>query len=125
MKTVDDYLSLNYAFVTEHLNEDGEQYWRLTVPLLPGVVAYGDSLTEATDELEAAKRIWFQTCLEKHIEIPEPVDNAYSGRVTLRMPKTLHRSLAMNADNESVSLNAYIVELLEQNSALNLLQKKE
>jgi len=125
MKDVTYYLSLDYAFVTEHLHEDNEAYWRLTVPLLPGIVAYGSTLTEATEELDSVKRIWFETCLKDNVEIPEPIDESYSGRVTLRMPKTLHKSLAINAGNEAVSLNAYIVDLLEQNSALNLLRKKD
>lgn len=45
-----------------------------------------------------------------------PVDD-YSGRVTLRVPKSLHRALALAADGEGVSLNAYLVGLLSQFSA--------
>ncbi|WP_164511614.1 type II toxin-antitoxin system HicB family antitoxin [Levilactobacillus cerevisiae] len=74
MKVLKDYLSLNYPFVTEHLNEDGDSYWRLTVPLLPGIVAYGETLSTATQELDAAKEIWLETCLKNGITVPEPVE---------------------------------------------------
>lgn len=38
--------------------------------------------------------------------------NDYSGRLLLRMPKTLHQRLAEAAEKEGVSLNQYIVFLL-------------
>ena len=38
--------------------------------------------------------------------IPEPQDeNEYSGRFNLRIPKSLHRMLALTAKREGVSLN--------------------
>ena len=37
--------------------------------------------------------------------LPAPGVEDYSGRVTLRVPRTLHRSLALIAENEGVSLN--------------------
>jgi len=39
------------------------------------------------------------------------VDN-FSGRVTLRLPKTLHCSLAQKADDEGVSLNHLLLSVL-------------
>ena len=36
----------------------------------------------------------------------------YSGRVTLRVPRTLHRSLALMAEDEGVSLNQLMVTAL-------------
>ena len=58
--------------------------------------------------------------LEEHGKsVPPPIVpmDDYSGRVTLRLPKTLHRALAMAADEEGVSLNSYLVSLLSQFSA--------
>lgn len=36
----------------------------------------------------------------------------YRGKISLRIPKTLHRQLAINAQMDGVSLNQYIVFLL-------------
>lgn len=46
-------------------------------------------------------------------DIPLPSsDNSYSGKLLVRMPKSLHRRLAETAEREGVSLNQYIVSLL-------------
>lgn len=37
---------------------------------------------------------------------------AYSGKVNLRMPKSLHRALARRAEEEGVSLNQFMVVAL-------------
>nr|WP_283805092.1 toxin-antitoxin system HicB family antitoxin [Lentilactobacillus rapi] len=49
--------------------------------------------------------------------MPEPVDESFSGRITLRMPKSLHKELTVLAKEENVSLNQYVVALLEHNTA--------
>lgn len=42
--------------------------------------------------------------------VPEPLtDRAYSGRFLVRLPKTLHRNLAIAATEENVSLNQLVV----------------
>ena len=42
----------------------------------------------------------------------EPVDD-FSGRVTLRIPKSLHKKLSEKAEREGVSLNHLISNSLE------------
>jgi len=39
-------------------------------------------------------------------------DSSHSGRLLLRMPRTLHAQLAARSDADGVSLNQYIVEAL-------------
>ena len=36
-------------------------------------------------------------------------EQAYSGKISLRVPKTLHMELAQGANSEGVSLNQYIL----------------
>lgn len=43
---------------------------------------------------------------------PSETPEDYSGRVTLRVPKNLHRRLALAAEDEAISLNQYLVSLL-------------
>ena len=53
------------------------------------------------------------------IEINEPDSiEDYSGQFKLRIPKTLHRTLALNAKREGISMNQYCVYLLSRNDAL-------
>ncbi|MGI6554912.1 MAG: toxin-antitoxin system HicB family antitoxin, partial [Bacillota bacterium] len=39
----------------------------------------------------------------------EPVPEDFSGRLNIRIPKTLHQALAERAKNENTSLNQYIL----------------
>ncbi len=46
--------------------------------------------------------------------MPQPYESEtqFSGRVTLRLPKTLHRGLATKAEEEGMSLNQLMVSVL-------------
>ena len=44
--------------------------------------------------------------------VEAPSDDGHSGRLLLRMPRTLHSELARAAEREGVSLNAFITTAL-------------
>ncbi|MCY0877341.1 MAG: toxin-antitoxin system HicB family antitoxin [Firmicutes bacterium] len=81
------------------------------IPDLPGCVTQGETREEALKLLDDAKAAWIRTALDQAIEIPLPdsVTIAYSGKLNVRMPKSLHRALAREAEMEGVSLNSLIV----------------
>jgi len=81
-----------------------------TIPDLPGCVTQGETPEEALKLIDDAKAAWISTALEHAIEIPKPESStSYSGKLNVRMPKSLHRALAREAATEGVSLNALIV----------------
>lgn len=89
-----------------------------TVPDLPGCVTQGDTREEALQLIDDAKAAWMSTALDQAIEIPMPEDStSYSGKLNVRMPKSLHRALAREAETEGVSLNALIVYKLSRSVA--------
>lgn len=50
--------------------------------------------------------------------VPAPLaEREYSGRLLLRLPKPLHRDLALHAAEENVSLNSLAVRLLAEREA--------
>ena len=58
----------------------------------------GDTVEEAVKMGEDAKRAWIKTRFEQDLEVPEPFSSyKYSGRITLRTPKGLHRKLVEQA----------------------------
>ena len=58
---------------------------------------------------------WLEVAIERGLVIPEPAsESQYSGRFTLRIPKTLHKKLAQHAKKENVSLNQYAIHLLSE-----------
>jgi predicted RNase H-like HicB family nuclease len=117
MKPVEYYLQLNYKS-SIYRNDEGD--FVIEVDDLPGCVTHGGSPDEAFRNLEEAKRAWVESRLAAGLEVPEPRPiEDYSGKVLLRMPRSLHRRLAEQSAAEKVSLNQYIVSLLSYASAGN------
>ena len=62
---------------------------------------------------------WLAAAIEDGIAIPEPDSiEDYSGQFKLRLPRSLHRQLALQSKREGVSMNQYCVFLLSQNNAV-------
>lgn len=115
-KTVDYYMNLSYKM--EIVKDNDEGGYVVSFPELPGCITIGNTIECAVRNAEDAKRAWLTAALEDGIEISEPDnDNNYSGQFKLRIPKSLHRSLAENSRREGVSMNQYCVYLLSRNNA--------
>jgi predicted HicB family RNase H-like nuclease len=93
---------------------EGEKCFEARVKELPDIAEYGDSHVEAyelaLDSIETTAEVFE----EKGRKMPQPCEpeEEFSGRVTLRLPKTLHRTLATKAEEEGVSLNQLLVSAL-------------
>lgn len=112
MKDLNYYLELKYPLSV--IQEDDASYF-VEYPDLKGCFSTGDSLDEAVHQALDAKKAWLETALEENIIIPEPKTlNEFSGNFKLRMPKSLHKSLADGAKEEGVSMNQYCVYLLSK-----------
>ncbi|WP_027717670.1 type II toxin-antitoxin system HicB family antitoxin [Desulfovirgula thermocuniculi] len=110
-KGLEYYLRLPYRVVIYPSPEGG---YVAEVPDLPGCLTQSETLEELMEMVEDAKRCWIADALERGEEVPEPVDESYSGRILVRAPKSLHRALAEKAREEGVSLNQYIVYQLSR-----------
>lgn len=93
---------------------EGEVLFEARVKELPDLAEYGESYDEAyslaIDAIETAAEAF----AEKGRKFPTamvPADD-FSGRVTLRLPRSLHRVLAETSDMEGVSLNQHLVNVL-------------
>lgn len=83
------------------------------IPELEGLSAFGLTQDEAVKELLVAAEAFIETLKESGQEMPPPGKILpYSGQLRLRLPKWLHASLAVDAENEGVSLNTYLISLL-------------
>lgn len=74
MRDLNYYLSLPYSLKIYLVTDDNETYYKITMPQLPGVMAFGETLKEAMFDLTGAKKIWFKKCLNDGINIPVPSD---------------------------------------------------
>ena len=108
VKTAKDYLNLPYNIVTKHISDDSGDYYFATVLEFDGCMSDGETPSEAYENIREAMEGWIETKLEAGMKIPEPIDtDNYSGRFVLRIPKSLHARLAMEAARDGVSLNQY------------------
>ena len=111
-KDLEYYMKLPYTIELVPSYEGG---FAVRIVELPGCVSQGETLEEAYRMIEDAKRCWIELALEEGRKIPEPIDDEFSGKFIVRMPKSLHKVLSERARKENVSLNQYVVYQLAKN----------
>ena len=112
-KGLDYYMGLPYEVVVKEDRDGGG--WFARVPDLPGCMTFSETFEGLHPMIEDAKRGYIEVSLEHGDPVPEPRElDGYSGRVNLRMPKTLHRDLARRAEEEGVSLNQVMLDALSR-----------
>ena len=116
MKTINEYMNLPYRM--EIIPDTKEGGYVVRFPELPGCLTCAETVEEAVKNAEECKKEWLTAAIEDGIKIPEPVcDDEYSGQFKLRIPKSLHRSLAEHSKEEGISMNQYCLYLLSKNDA--------
>jgi antitoxin HicB len=89
-----------------------EDYWAVEFPQLPGLVAGAEDWSSLAATVDDAKRAYFEAALEHGDELPEPEDTPssdVSGKVLLRLPKSLHRQAIREATRDGVSINTWLL----------------
>ena len=129
MKKIEDYRNLPYKL---EIIRNSNLTFFASIKELPGCMTEGDTIEEVYEMIEDAKTTWLETAINNGLKIPEPEvhqEKSYSGKIVLRIPKSLHRKLALEAEENGVSLNLYMNVLLsgessklkEKKSTINLL----
>ncbi len=104
------YLNLPYQEIIVPAKEGGFVGY---IPELKGCITQAETKTEVLNMLEDAKTSWLTVAIEDNMDIPEPIsEDEYSGKFNLRIPKSLHKGLALKAKKEGVSFNQYVTFLL-------------
>jgi len=110
VKELNYYIGLKYPFTLEQ-DEDGSYF--IEYPDLPGCMTCGATLEEVIEAGIDAKKSWIESALKDGAFIPEPkIVDDYPDNFKLRLPKTLYKQLAVNANAEGVSMNQYCLYLL-------------
>ena len=126
-KDLNYYLSLRYKIEINPIPEEDGGGFEACIPALGkgAFLGIGKTITEALEHLEEVKRDFFKDYLKKGIKIPEPEieEEAYSGRLLLRMPKFLHKNLSLQAKENELSLNQYLNYLLASTLNLEIVSK--
>ena len=89
--------------------------FRAEIMEFPGCIALGSTPAQALATLEEVAESWIEAALGQGQDIPEPMENLeYSGKLVVRLPKSLHRRAAQAAEREGVSLNSFIVSSIAE-----------
>ncbi len=114
------YLSLPYAVEMRPIAEEEGGGYTACIPQLGRFSAVGDGDTPeaAYADLRAALPSLVADWLAQGVAIPETGEEdllaSYSGRLALRVPKSLHAQVAARAQREGVSINQFIATTLAQ-----------
>ena len=98
------YMNLNYPSQITKIDEADGGGFLIEVPMLKGCMSDGETVEEAYNNLEEAKKEWFTYMLENNLAIPEPADASYR--------KTLHKIITEQSKREGLSLNQYVSNVL-------------
>ena len=125
MRTLEDYMAMPYRM--EIVEDSDEGGFVASYPDLPGCISCGETVEAAAANAQDAKRAAAFTKIAKEMMLamedgiairePDSLDD-YSGQFKLRIPKSLHRSLAEHSQREGISMNQYCVYLLSRNDAV-------
>lgn len=113
--TVNDYLNLPYNIIVKKINDESGTYYHSLVLELDGCQSTGDTYDEAYSGILEAMEGYIETKLEHSLPVPLPVGaEEFSGKFVVRIPKSLHQKLSLEATQEGVSLNQYALYKLSR-----------
>ena len=97
------------------VTDESGSYFYARVLELDGCQSTGETFEEAYENLREAMKEWIETKLEGGFDVPLPVGyDDFSGKFVVRIPRSLHYRLSVEAEQEGVSLNQYALYKLSK-----------
>ena len=119
-RTPEDYLKEPYMRMVIPDQDTGT--YTAQIFEFPGCITQGDTVQDAYQRLEETALSWIEAALDSGHDIPPPASvSEFGGKIALRLPKSLHRQVALAAERDGTSLNQFIVmAVAERVGASNL-----
>lgn len=103
---IKDYMKLPYTRLVQEMDDESGHYFYGRILELDGCQSTSETLEGLYESLNEAMEGYFEVKLDNKLPIPVPeTSNNYSGKFVVRIPKSLHQRLAIEAEKEGVSLN--------------------
>lgn len=103
---VADYMKLPYTRLVQEMNDENGHYFYGRILELDGCQSTSDTLNGLYESLNEAMEGYIEKKMENNLPIPVPeTASDYSGKFVVRLPKSLHQRLVIEAEREGVSLN--------------------
>ena len=107
------------ALYPYRVEPDEESGYVIVYPDLPGCMTQVEDAAEIGPMAEEIKALWLETARAHGLTIPPASPTpSYSGKLEVRVPRTLHRDLAESAAREKVSLGEYVAMLLTRRDSM-------
>jgi predicted RNase H-like HicB family nuclease len=120
-KPLSEYVTATYPFSVEA--DPGVGYF-ISFPDLPGCMTQVERAEEIGAKAEEIRTLWLESAYAQGLDIPEPTPAAGSGSpLVLRLPRSLHRTLAQEAEREGVDLDQYATAILARGDALSTVER--
>ncbi len=79
----------------------------------PSLAAHGPTPEAALAEIRSVVAAVVEDLVANREDIPEPLGTRpYSGKLVVRLPKSVHRDIAIRAAEEGVSINQFLLSRL-------------
>jgi predicted HicB family RNase H-like nuclease len=104
--------AMTYKGYTARIEFDGQD--RVFFGRLVGIRDIITFHGETVDELEAAFKEAVDDYLATCAKLGEEPNKPYSGKLTLRIPPSVHAAIATAAETSGKSLNKWVSEILDQ-----------
>lgn len=112
---IKDYMKMPYTRLVQEINDESGHYFYGRILELDGCQSTGETLEELYSCLNEAMEGYLEAKIENNLPIPIPdTGSKYSGKFVVRIPKSLHQRLVIEADREGVSLNQLALLKLAQ-----------
>ena len=112
---VADYMKLPYTRLVQEMNDESGHYFYGRFLELDGCQSTSDTLNGLYESLNEAMEGYIEIKMENNLPIPVPeTASDYSGKFVVRLPKSLHQRLVIEAEREGVSLNQLALYKLAQ-----------
>ena len=96
--------------MVHEIDDESGHYFYGQILELDGCQSTGDTIEELYENLNEALEGYLEVKIENGLPIPKPENvEGYSGKFNVRLPKSLHQRLAIEADREGVSLNTLVL----------------
>ena len=106
-KTASDYLKEPYS---RTLIPAGDGTYFAEILEFRGCFAEGQTPNEAYANLERVAESWIEAAIEQKQEIPSPLATRdFSGRIALRIPRSIHSQAVKFAEMDGTSLNQFFL----------------
>lgn len=110
-----DFYNLDYTKIIKKVDDESGSYFVGSFLEIPEAKTNADDIMSLQDRMQEVLELSIERRIQDGEVVPLPFDDDdFSGKFTLRLPKSLHKLLSIQAEKEGISLNQYALYKLSR-----------